>query len=405
MLKKLNLFFSILLCTGIAANINCIKKTDESRRGITDTIIKIGQWGPQSGPAGLWGAIAKGTGLYFKIINEEGGINGRKIEYYLRDDNYVPARTREEVKKLVEDRAVFGFVGGVGTSTGMTVKKYLDEKKVPWIAPSSGSYRWGYPPTKYLFSFFPLYHTESAILVDYAVKELGKKRIAVFYQNDEYGKFGLYGAEVALEKLGLKVVESVSIESTDSDLSSQAMKLKNSDADAVILWVIPKHAGTILGEAAKIGFKPQFMVPSTLSDMAIMHKVTRGLWKNVIYTAFVEPPDSRHPLMKKYREAQKKYAPGEQWGIFYYMGIMFAEPMVEALRRCGRDLTVESFVNAMESLQNFQGIGPKISFGPNIRQGSNSVFLNKCLSETKSLKLTDWRTSDISLEEVLKRYK
>lgn len=374
-----------------------------AERGVTDTEIRIGQWGPQTGPAALWGAVARGTGCYFEMINAEGGIHGRKINYFLRDDGYMPPRTKAIAKELVEDKQVFAFAAGVGTAPGMAVKKYLHGNKVPWVSPSTGSTHWAFPPTEYLFALYPLYIDEAAILVNYAVKTLGKKRIAFFYQNDDYGKEGLAGAEYAAEKLGIKLVAAVSVEPLDTDLSSHCMKLKEANPDVVLLWLLPKHGAIILGTAAKMGFKPTWMSTSTLSDTPIMFKITKGLFKDVILTSFGEVPDSPSPLMKKYQEAHKKFAPNERWGIFFYAGFLFAEPMVEAFKRCGRDLTADNFVKAMESLKDFQGIGPKITYGPKQRQGGRSVFIAKCGDGGKLIPISDWMTSDVDLDVVLKK--
>jgi len=374
-------------------------------RGVTDTEIRIGQWGPQTGPVALWGAVARGSGLLFKMINEEGGIHGRKIKYFLRDDAYMPAKSVAIAKELVEQVEVFAFPGGVGTATGMALKKYLSHHKVPWIGPVAGSPYWAYPPSKYLFGVYPLYCDEAAILVDYAVKKLGKKRIAVFYQNDDYGKVGLVGTEIALEKLGIKLVEAVSHEVMDTDLSSHCLKLKAAKPDCVLMWPGPKHGAIMVGTAAKLGFKPVWMTTSTLSDTPIMYKLTKGLFEDVIFVSFGELPDSTNPLMVKYHEAQKRLEPKARWGIFYYAGILFAEPMVEAFRRCGRDLTAETFVKAMDSIKGFQGIGPKLTFGPNRRQGTRDSFVGKCGVGGKAIRLTDWITSDVDVEEVLRRVK
>lgn len=399
-MKRRNLFMMLVCVLYLSVAITPVALAE---RGVTDTEIRIGQWGPQTGPAALWGAVARGTGAYFDMINEEGGIHGRKIKYFLRDDGYMPPRTKAIAKELVEDKKVFAFASGVGTATGMSVKKYLNNKRVPWVGPAAGSTRWAYPPTKYLFSVYPLYSDEASILVNYAVKKLGKKRIAFFYQNDDYGKVGLYGAEVALKKLGMKLVASVSAEPLDTDLSSHALKLKKAKPDLVLLWVLPKHGAIILGTAAKMGFKPQWMTTSTLSDTTIMYKISKGLFKDVIFTSFGELPDSQHPLMRKYKRAQEKFAPKDRWGIFFYAGFIFVEPMVEGLKRTGRDLTADNFVKAMETIKDFKGIGPKISFGPNKRQGSRSVFLAKCAEGGKAVRISDWMTADIDLQEVLKR--
>jgi branched-chain amino acid transport system substrate-binding protein len=375
----------------------------QAERGVTDTEIRIGQYGPQTGPAALWGAVARGSGCYFNLINEEGGIHGRKITYFLRDDGYMAPRTKAICKELVESKEVFAMASGVGTSPGMAVKKYLHNKKVPWVGPATGSTHWAFPPTKYLFAVYPLYIDEAAILINYAVKKMGKKRIAFFYQNDDYGKEGLVGAELALEKLGMKLVASVPVEVMDTDLSSHCMKLKAANPDCVINWLLPKHGAIILGTAAKMGFKPQWMTTSTLSDIPIMYKISKGLYKDVIFVTFGELIDSPHPLMKKYKKAQEQFSPKDRWGIFFYAGILFVEPMVEGLKRCGRDLTAENFVKAMESIKDFQGIGPKISFGPEKRQGTRSVFIAKCLEGGKTERISDWMTSDVNLEKALKR--
>ncbi|HNV48337.1 MAG TPA: ABC transporter substrate-binding protein [Spirochaetota bacterium] len=404
----MNRFYSFIIAMAFASFLilpGCAKKAVDERRGVTDTTVKIGQWGPQSGPAALWGAVARGSDLYFKIINEEGGIAGRKIQHFIRDDGYQPNRTKSEVKQLVEGEGVFAFVGGLGTATGMAVKQYLNDNKVPWVNPSSPSSHWTFPQSKYLFNFFPLSSTEADLLLKYAMENLKKNSFSIFYQNDDYGKLGYLAAKHILEKKGLKLAEGVSVENADTDLSSHALKLKNANADVVIMWVNPKHASIILGQCANIGYKPQWMASSTLSDMAIMYKISRGLWKDMIFANFTESPDSDSPLMKKYRAYHQKFAPNERWGVFYYAGIMFAEPMVEALKKCGKDLTVENFVKAMESIKDFQGIGPKITYGPNQRQGANSIFIAKCISDTKAQKLTGWLTSDFDVNEILKQVK
>lgn len=376
-----------------------------AERGVTDTEIRIGQWGPQTGPAALWGAVARGSGLYFKMINEEGGIHGRKIKYFLRDDAYQPPKTKAIAKELVEDKEIFAFACGVGTATGFAVRDYLEKSRVPWIGPAAGSVHWCYPPEKapYLFGTYPLYCDEAFLLVNYAIDTLGKKRIAFFYQNDDYGKVGLIGAQIALERRGMKLAATVSAEPLDTDLSSHCMKLKAAKPDVVIMWVLPKHGAIMLGTAAKLGFKPAWMTTSTLSDYQLMYNITKGLFKGVIFATFGELLDSKQPLMLKYHEAQKRLEPKERWGIFYYAGILFIEPMVEALKRCGRDLTVDNFINAMESIKDFQGIGPKMSFGPNKRQGSRSFFIAKCTEGGGAEKLSDWMTSDIDPYEVKKR--
>ncbi len=363
----------------------------EAVKGVTDTEILIGQWGPQTGPAALWGAVARGTGVFFDMINDQGGINGRKIKYFSRDDSYQPAKTKAIGKEFVENIGVFGIVGGVGTSPGMAVRDYLAENKVPWVGPTTGSSHWSEPPQKYVFAIYPKYTNEASLLTQYAVETMGLKKIAFFYQNDDYGKEGLKGAQKYAEKNNIKLVAEIPVEVTDTDLKSHALKLKESGADGVVLWVLPKHAAIILGTSKAAGFQPQWLASSTLSDSHLMHNITKGLWEGVIYANFLNV-DS--PLVAKYIEAQKKFAPNEQYtGVFFLAGFMFAEPMVEGLKRAGKDLNVESFIKAMDSIKNWNDwLGHDCTYTLEDRQGMKSVYIAKCGPEGKPIKISDWLT-------------
>ncbi len=370
----------------------------QADEGITDTEIHIGQWGPQTGPAAAWGSVARGTGDYFKWINKTGGIHGRKIVYHMFDDGYNPAKTKAGVKELQEGTGIFAWASGVGTSPGLAVKDYLMERKIPWVGPSAGSLHWVSPPEKYLFGVYPLYFNEARALVKYAVETLGKKRIAVAYLNDEYGKNGLRGAIEELKKNKMELVAQVPVEKSDTDMKPHLMKLRKSKADMVLLWTTVGHAVRIVGTAKAMQFAPQFMSTSTCSDFVLMNHISKGLWEGVICATFGELTDSDHPGVVKYKKEvfDQFAAKSERWGLFYAAGIIFTEPMIQALRNAGPNLTRESFVAEMEKLQNFKGIGPKISYKPfdpsdmYSRQGGTQTFLVQCLADGKAKKLTDW---------------
>ncbi|MCJ7593782.1 MAG: ABC transporter substrate-binding protein [Desulfobacterales bacterium] len=372
-----------------------------AEEGVTDTAIHIGQWGPQTGPAAPWGAVARGTGVYFQMINDEGGIHGRKIEYHMFDDAYNPAKTKAGVKELQEGIGMFGWASGVGTAPGLSVKDYLMEKKIPWVGPAAGSLHWISPPQEYLFAVYPLYYSEAKILAKYAVKTLKKQRVAIAYQNDDYGKNGVAGAVAELAKHGLKLVAQVPVELADTDMKAHVMQLRKVDADVVLLWVGPVHAVRIIGTATAMKFAPQWMSTSTCSDFPLMYQISKGLWKGVITGNFGELPDAQTPLMLKYKQAFDKYAAkGERWGVFFYAGMGFVEPMVEGLKRTGRNLTRERFVKAMEGIQGFKGVFGRIDYGPfdpsdiYCRQGQKEVFLTECLQGGGAKKLTDWMEPD-----------
>ena len=358
-----------------------------AEEGITDTEIHIGQWGPQTGPAAPWGSVARGTGDWFKMINAEGGIHGRKIVYHMFDDAYNPAKTKAGVKELQEGTGIFAWASGVGTAPGLAVREYILERKIPWVGPATGSSHWITPPNRYLFAVYPLYYIEAKALVRLGVEEMGFKRVAIAYQNDDYGKNGLEAARKELIAHGMKLVAEVPVELKDQDMKPHVMKLRQSEADMVLLWVGPVHAVRIIGTSKAMKFAPQFMSTS------------KGLFQGVIATAFGELPDSTSPLMQKYKKdvhgqfAAKK----ERWGMFYYAGILFVEPLVEGLKRAGRNLTRESLVTAMESLKGFKGIGGEISYdifnprnGYASRGGMKEIYIIQCMEGGKAKKLSDW---------------
>ncbi|MDI7260949.1 MAG: ABC transporter substrate-binding protein, partial [Thermodesulfobacteriota bacterium] len=245
MVKKNLIFIGLLV---FAFFLMSTPASAQAVRGVTDTEILVGQWGPQTGPAAPWGAVARGTDLFFKIINEEGGIHGRKFKYFLRDDSYMPAKTKAIAKEFVEQIGVFAVVSGVGVATGMTARDYLMENKVIWVGPASGVYEWIHPIQKYLFAVYPLYDDEAFNMTGYLHEKLGFKKIAMFYQNDDYGKQGMMGVERYLLRKKIKLAEKITAEVTDRDLSTHALKLKNSGAEAVIMWTNPTGAALILTE-------------------------------------------------------------------------------------------------------------------------------------------------------------
>ena len=365
--------------------------------GFDDKEIRIGMFGPQTGPAAPWGSVARGSALLMTIVNEEGGIHGRKIKSFVRDDQYNPAQTKTVVKELVERQGVFAFVGGVGAACGLAVKDYLVQNKIIWVGPATAIKEYVEPNNPYLFANYPLFDDEASILTKYIVEKLKMKKIGFLFQNDAYGKNGLEGCKRRLAKYKMDLVVEIPVEPTEKDLSSQILKLKNSGAEAVMMYVSPTLAVITMKTAASVGFKPQWVSSNTLSDYPLMHKLTGGLWEGVITGAFGDAPDSTTPLMTKYREAAKKYTPEERWGTFYYAGILFAEPLIEALKKVGRNLSTEATLKALNSMKDFQGIGPKITWTEKEHQGTDSVMIQKCGPNATYITLQSWEANDLAV--------
>lgn len=366
-----------------------------NNRGFNDEEIRIGSWGPQTGPAAPWGAVARGADLLMKLVNEEGGIHGRKLKYFIRDDQYNPAMTKAVVKELVQREGIFAFTGGVGISGSMAVVDYLKQNNIVFCSPATACNNLVFPLRRNVFGVYPLFEDEASILTKYIVEKMGGKKIAMLLQPDT-GKFALMGAEKRLATYGLKLTEKISVEATEKDLASQMLKIKNSGADFVIMFVGPTQAVIAMKTSAKIGYNPQWVAYGALSDFPLMNKISGGLFEGVIAGTFGEPPDSNNPLMVKYREAAKRLAPDERWGLFYYAGIIFAEPLVEALKRVGRDLSTEKLIKTLESMKGFKGIGPTVTFSKKLHQGTDSIRIVKCLPGGKYELLQDEVTNELA---------
>jgi branched-chain amino acid transport system substrate-binding protein len=370
--------------------------------GFDDKEIRVAQFGPQTGPAAPWGAVARGAGLLFQIVNEEGGIHGRKIKYFSRDDQYNPAQTVAIVKDLVERQGIFSFTGGVSSAGGNAVKGYLSEKKVLWVTPGSAAVN-AQPngdietiADPYRYYSYPLFQDEASILTKYLVEKMGFKKIGFLYQNDSYGRAGLAGCLQRLATYNMKLTEAIPVEPTDKDLASQILRFKNSGAEAVFMWVSPTLGAIAIKTSANVGFKTQWVSCDGLSDYPLMNKITGGLWEGVITGAFVPPPDSSDPLVVKYQKAAQRLTPEERWGVFYMGGIQFAEPLVEALKLVGPNLSTEACIEKLNTFKNWKGLGGAITWTKNRHQGTDSVQIHKCGPGGTSILLQDWTSNDLA---------
>lgn len=380
-----------------------------AEEGVTDTEIHVGQWGPQTGPAAPWGAVARGTDAYFKMINAEGGIHGRKIIHHHFDDAYNPAKTMAGVKQLQEEIGMFSYVSGVGTAPGLAVRDYLMKKKIPWIGPSAGSRHWIEPPNKYLFNTYPLYLGDAELLTKYAVETMGLKKVAVVYQNDDYGKQGLEGCKAELKRHGMEIVKELTVNVADVDMKPHILKLKKSKAEAVLLFVGPGHVARLQGTAKAMKFVPQWMTSTTCGDHPLMMYITKGLYAGTITSAFglMDPSEvgskqsftnpTLPSLVKFKKDGFGKFAAkGERWGTTYAAGMGYVEPFVEALKRVGRDLTREKLVAELEKIENFKMSMGYVSFkpfdpkDPLCRIGQQEVFLARAEADGSSTILTGW---------------
>jgi ABC-type branched-subunit amino acid transport system substrate-binding protein len=286
----------------------------------------------------------------------------------------------------------------------MAVMGFLEENNVPWVTPMSGATHWTSPTRKNLFTSFPLYFDEGEIMANYATKDLGVTKVGIIYQNDDFGKSGLVGAKHVLNKNNMDFVAALPVEVSDTDLSSHVARLKESGAEVVLLWVLPRQAAIILGSSAVVDFKPKWMASLVLSDMSLMHDITKGAWEGVYFTYVGESMynDTSNPMMMKYKEAYAKYYPEERWGTFPASGFLWIEPLVEGLKRAGKDLTRESYVEAMNGIKNFTGAsGVPITFSKENHLGTRSLIIMRCKSGTEAEKISKVITSDSDISALI----
>jgi branched-chain amino acid transport system substrate-binding protein len=359
--------------------------------GVTDTEIVIGMWLPLSGnAASLYAPIGKAHEAYFKMLNEQGGVQGRKIRYVQEDDQYDPAKTVPLVKKMVEEDKVFAFLGGLGTPNGVAVLDYLVQNKVPHLAPSSGSGKWSDPVVPGYYAWQLNYKTEARILAKYGTETLNKKKFAIFYQNDDFGKEGFNEAKSALQKRGGEVVAEVAYNTSDTDYSAHALKLQQSGAEAVLTWAVPAPFGSLMKEAGKIGFKPTWLNSAVVNDASV-RKLASEEQQGAFFVGWQPNPDdpanAENPAIKDWRENLPKYGPDVPLNNFSLTGWGQARLLREVLNRAGRDLSRQSFEQAAQGIKDYKDL-TTITWTASDRRGTTEGWIEQVQGD-KAVKITD----------------
>ncbi len=355
--------------------------------GVKADTVTFGTWGPVTGPAAAWGPAVTAIGVYFDYVNEkEGGIHGRKLKVIIEDDQYQPSKTVAAVKKMVEQDQVFAFVGGVGTANGSAVMDDLVKEQIPVVAPGSGSGKWSIPLKKNYFAWFFSYRSEAIILTRYAVGTLGKEKLAVFYQNDDFGREGLQGVKDTVTKAGGTLVADVSYNPSDSDLSAQALKLKQSGAEAVLSWPTVKHAAALINEAARIGYHPTWLFTNPVAEPSLV-TLTNGDAEGAYFAASLPGvDDTGNPVVREWREVIGKA--GLNPTNMALIGWANARVAVEALRRAGPNLTRESYIKALETMKDWTDVA-RVSYTPEDHRGVSAGWVIQ-LQNGKFVKVSDF---------------
>jgi branched-chain amino acid transport system substrate-binding protein len=329
--------------------------------GASDTEIRIGQTMPYSGPASAYGTIGKVEAAYFRKINDEGGINGRKINFVTLDDGYSPPKAVEMARKLVEQDEVLLVFQTLGTAVNTAIQKYLNAKKVPQLFVATGATKWNDPKgNPWTMGWQPNYQTETTIYAKHILKEKPNAKIGVLYQNDDYGKDYLKGLKDGLgDKASKMIVAEVSYEVSEPTVDSQIVQLQGSGADVFVNITTPKFAAQAIRKAYDIGWKPVHYLNNVSVGVGSV-LTPAGLEKSVglISTAYVKDPTDlqwdNDPGMTEWRAFMKKYyADGSLSDNFNVYGYTVAQTLVQVLKQCGDDLTRENVMRQAANLKDF----------------------------------------------------
>ncbi len=328
--------------------------------GASDTEIKVGQTMPFSGPASAYSSIGKTQAAYFRMINDQGGINGRKINLIQYDDAYSPPKAVEQIRKLVESDEVLLTFQIIGTPVNAAVQKYLNAKKVPQLFAATGASRFTDPKNfPWTMGFNPNYFVEGRIYGQYILKEHPNARIGVLYQNDDLGKDYLNGIKAGLgDKAAKMIVSEASYEVSDPTVDSQILKIKDAGADLFFSATTPKQAAQAIKKIAEMGWNPVQIVDINATSVgAVLKPAGLDAAKGLISVNYgkepLDPTWKNDPGLKKYFDFMAKYYPdGDKDSNFNTYGYSTAQLLVHVLKQCGDDLTRENVMKQAASLRD-----------------------------------------------------
>ncbi len=330
--------------------------------GVTATEIKIGNTNPYSGPASAYGTIGKTLAAYFRKVNDEGGVNGRKITFITYDDGYSPPKTVEMVRKLVEQDQVLLVFQPLGTPSNTAIQKYLNQKKVPQLFVATGATKWGDPKNyPWTMGWQPTYQTEGHIYAQYVLKNVPNAKVGILYQNDDYGKDYLKGFKDGLGDAARKmIVLEQSYEVTDPTIDSQIVNLKNSGANVFFNITTPKFAAQAIKKAHDIGWKPVHLLNNVSTSIGAVLKpagleASRDLITARYLKSYADPQFKNDPGMKEWAAFMQKYYPeGSLNDDFNIYGYSVAQTLVHVLKQCGNDLSRENVMRQAANIKNLE---------------------------------------------------
>jgi branched-chain amino acid transport system substrate-binding protein len=353
---------ALLLAAALSTAASAQKQYDT---GASDTEIKIGNIMPYSGPASAYGVIGKTEEAYFRKINAEGGVNGRRINYVSYDDAYSPPKTVEQARKLVESDEVLIVFNSLGTPPNSAIQRYLNQKKVPQLFVATGATKWNDPQNfPWTMGWQPNYQSETIIYAKYILKNKPDARIGVLYQNDDYGKDYLKGFKDGLgAKAASLIVIEDSYEVSEPTIDSHIVKLKASGADVFMNITTPKFAAQAIKKNAELGWKPLHFLNNVSGSIGSVIKPAgfENAQEIISSQYFKDPTDAQwknDPAMIAWNQFLDKYYPEANRADASVMyAYIVAQGLVHVLKACGDDLTRENVMKQAASLKDYEPAG------------------------------------------------
>jgi branched-chain amino acid transport system substrate-binding protein len=379
--RPLSLILAMFMILGLTA-VGFAGSFADPDNGITADEVKIGASLPLSGSLAAMGkSVDEGLQVFLSMVNENGGVHGRKISAKTYDDEYKPDKAVANSKLLIERDKVFAVVSPLGTATSLAAYEYLAPKSVPMVGTLSISDKVTTPPREFLFALPAPQSAEAPAYVDYAVEKLGAKKFAILYQNDSWGKPALDFTSKQLAKHGLELVETQTFERLTTDMTSQVFKLKKAEPDVVILYALGQQAAIFFKTAQKLGWSPVVFGAGGLNSPKTIELVGEIAEGKLYCSSYYWPLDSDVEAIKAFVARHKEMFPKSSVGTLALMGYSAGAVFCEALKQAGPEPTRAKLVQALENMSGFdQKIGPPITFqsvdaGPYSRRGQTAVVI------------------------------